>query len=80
MINDHEKTNFNTLLRAADNGDLALVETTRKKGGARVLLLCAMNRDEDGIWRPVPLAELVRGNPFKIYKAPMDKLTQEKLQ
>jgi hypothetical protein len=79
MINDHEKTNFNTLLKAAENGDLALVETTRKRGGARVILLCAMNRDDDGIWRPVPLAELVRGNPFKIYNDPTGGLNQEQL-
>jgi hypothetical protein len=40
------RENFNTLLRAAGQGDLALVSAIRKADQKSVALVCAMQRNE----------------------------------
>lgn len=64
-----DKANFETLLRAARNGDLALVETERQSNGEYVALIVAMGR-EDGELVMTPLGEMVSGDPFTLYKDP----------
>lgn len=64
------KTNFETLQKAFANGDVALVETKRAGTGEKVVLLCAMRANEDETITPVPLAEMVSGNPYELYEDP----------
>lgn len=54
---------FNTLLQAHDNGDLALVECTSATTGLPVAAICAMQREADGSTTIVPIARLFDGNP-----------------
>ena len=56
--------NFETLQRAQDNGDLALVECTDAKTGKPVYTLCAMQPAGDG-YLMVPLAKMFDGNPYE---------------
>ena len=56
--------NFETLKRAQDNGDLALVECTDAETGKPVYTVCAMQHDGDG-YLIVPLAKLFDGNPYE---------------
>ena len=64
------KANFKTLERAFENGDLALVSAIRKADKKHVALVCAMQRNEDDTITPIPLAEMVNGNPFELYEDP----------
>jgi hypothetical protein len=63
-INDARRTNFNTLLTAARNGDLALLECTDKQTGEPVYVLCAVQADPDGMYSMVPLAKQFMDNPY----------------
>ena len=65
---DH--TNFQTLLRAADDGALALVSAVRKAEQQPVALVCAMQQNEDKTFTPVPFAVMVEGNPFELFEDP----------
>jgi len=63
-INDVIKTNFQTLLTAARNGDLALLECTDKATGNPVYVICAVNAGPDGLYSMTPLAKMFDGNPY----------------
>lgn len=65
-----DKFNFNTLLKAASHGDLALVSALRAVGKTPAALICAMSTNEDGTIMPVPLAEMIQGNPFELFDDP----------
>ena len=65
-----DRANFNTLLRAARGGHLALVSAIRKADQAPVALVCAMQRNDDQTITPVPFAVLVEGNPFELFEDP----------
>jgi hypothetical protein len=66
-----DKANFETLKRACDDGNLALLSSKRKSDGKDVALVCAVNWDADGgEYEVVPLAVLVEGNPFDEFEAP----------
>jgi hypothetical protein len=69
-LTDGHKANFTTLKRAFTNGDLALVSAIRKADQKSVALVCAMQTNEDGTITPMPLAEMVNGNPFELYEDP----------
>ncbi len=62
--------NFNTMMAAAGNGDLALVSAIRKADNKPVALVCAMRRNADGSVTPVPFAVMVEGNPFDLFEDP----------
>jgi hypothetical protein len=64
------KENFNTLQRAAGQGDLALVSAIRKADQKPVALVCAMQRNEGGTITPVPFAVMVEGDPFQLFEDP----------
>ena len=66
-----DRTNFQTLLRAADDNALALVSAVRKADQQPVALVCAMqhNPDDETI-TPVPFAVMVEGNPFDLFDDP----------
>ena len=58
------KTNLETIIRAAKNGDLCLMECTDTKTGDTVITLCAAQRD-GGEVVVTPLAKMFTGNPFE---------------
>lgn len=74
-LREGDKHNFNTLLQAARNDDLALVDAVRKQDEAKVALICAMGRADDNIY-PVPLAVMVEGNPFELFHDPTAPLPE----
>jgi hypothetical protein len=64
------KAHFETLLRAAGAGDLALMDCTQRKSGLPVPVLCAANRFDDGSIAFVPLAMLFDDNPYELVDPP----------
>ena len=58
-----DAANFETLRRAFQAGDVALVETTDQTG-RYIAVICAVNVDDRGI-QMVPLARMFEGNPFE---------------
>ena len=64
MINKAHQHNFETLLRAADNGDLCLLECTDWATGKPVMAVCAVQQDDDELMF-VPIAKLFDGDPYK---------------
>jgi hypothetical protein len=65
-----DRTNFNSLLKAATNHDLALVSAIRKTDQKPVALVCAMSKNDDGMITPVPFAVMVEDNPFEMFEDP----------
>ncbi|MHB8954450.1 MAG: DUF6117 family protein [Pirellulaceae bacterium] len=65
-----DRTNFETLLRAANDGALALVSGIRKSDQQSVALVCAMQTNDDETITPVPFAVMVEGNPFDLFEDP----------
>lgn len=70
-IPDHVKTNYNTLLRAATVGDLALVQGTDARTGKARFILCAVVRDGGQVVL-TPFGHLADGNPYELYDPPFD--------
>lgn len=68
-IPDHARANFQTLLRAATSGDLALIECTDAVTGEPRYVICAVGRD-GGDFVFAPFGHLADGNPFEIYCPP----------
>lgn len=64
-----ERANFETLLRAARNGDLALIESTVAETGERVAILCAVAFDGRE-YHISPFGHLCPANPFEFYADP----------
>lgn len=69
-IPDHDRKNFNTMVRAHDEGCLALVSAIRVADRKQVSLVCAMQTNEDGTISPIPFAVMVEGNPFELFEDP----------
>lgn len=69
-IPDAIRTNFETLLRAAQNGDLALLECTDATSGETRYVICAVAED-DGVWAITPFGHLVAdADPYAAYLPP----------
>jgi hypothetical protein len=68
-IPEYARTNFNTLLRAAMAGDLALVECADAVTGEPRYVLAAIAHD-DGTYTITPFGHLAPGNPFDAYVPP----------
>ncbi len=66
-IPDHARTNFQTLLRAAENGDLALMECTDAATGDPRYVIAAVRRDDGGDYHFTPFGHLAQGNPYDLY-------------
>ena len=64
------KANFETLLRAAAAGDLALLDCHSVASGAEMPVICAANRSPDGGVEFVPLATLFQDNPYETVSPP----------
>ena len=69
-LSDADRSNFNTLQRAGDNSDLALISAIRKADQKQVALVCAMQADAAGMIMPIPLAVMIEGNPFEDFEDP----------
>ncbi|TYC78743.1 DUF6117 family protein [Novosphingobium sp. BW1] len=63
------RRNFQTLLRAAADGNLALLECTDAQTGVPRYVVTAVGRDE-GDYVMTPLGHLCNGNPFEHYIPP----------
>jgi hypothetical protein len=62
-IQKSDRQNFETILNAAKNGDLALLECADASSGEKRSVVCAVNRDgKDFVF--VPLAKLFIGDPY----------------
>lgn len=72
--------NFETLRRACDNQDLALVSVLRKSNNEPASVVCAANRLSDGSACMVPIAEMLTENPFEIFHPPCPVKDIGKLQ
>jgi hypothetical protein len=68
-ISEGYKANFDTLLRAAKAGDLALMECTDKATGKTVIAVCAVGRDK-GEYVFSPVAKLFDGDPYSELNPP----------
>lgn len=72
-IPDHAHANFQTLLRAAENGDLALMECADALTGEPRYVICAVGR-EGSDFLFTPFGHLADGNPFEAYVPPSESL------
>ncbi|MBO9723966.1 MAG: hypothetical protein J7530_06290 [Novosphingobium sp.] len=61
--------NFDTLKRAARDGQLALLECTCAVTGERRYVICAVGREDKGFVF-TPFGHLHDGNPFEAYVPP----------
>ena len=64
------RQNFDTLLRAAHAGDLALMECTDARDGTPRYVICAVARAANGDVSMTPFGHLHDGNPFEAYVPP----------
>lgn len=70
MITEGYKSNFETLKRAADDGNLAIMDCQDKVTGEQVIVICAVGFD--GVeYQLVPLAKMFNGNPFDELNPPL---------
>ena len=68
-IPDHARANFETLLRAAADGNLALMECVDAATGTQRYVICAVSRDgEDFVF--TPFGHLAEDNPYEAYVPP----------
>jgi len=68
-IPDHARINFDTLLRAASDGNLALMECLDASTREPRYVLCAVGRS-DGEVVFTPFGHLADGNPYDAYLPP----------
>jgi hypothetical protein len=72
-IPDFASANFETLMKAAEAGDLALLECTEVASGETRYVLCAVSRSIDrdtGDYIMTPFGHLAPGNPYHAYIPP----------
>ena len=69
-IPEYARANFNTLLRAAACGDLALLECADGVTGEPRYVLCAIARD-GAEYTITPFGHLAQGNPYEAYEPPL---------
>jgi hypothetical protein len=69
MIPDHIRANFQTLMRAAENGDLALMECSDAESGVPRYVICAVGRN-GGEYLFTPFGHLAEGDPYEAYHPP----------
>ena len=73
-IPDHAGANFETLLRAAADGNLALMECADALTGEPRYVICAVGRD-GAEFVFTPFGHLADSNPFDAYLPSSDPLT-----
>ena len=75
-LNEAQKANFETLLRAALSGDLCLAQGRDVKTGEERAILCAVYQDKEGMFNFVPFGHLANGNPYEEYQLELDEDSQ----
>lgn len=70
-IPDAYRTNFDTRLRAAADGNLALLECTDMASGVPRYVICAVGFD-GGSYCMTPFGHLADADPFTLYRPPDD--------
>lgn len=70
-IPDHARTNFDTLLRAAASGDLALMECLDARSRKPRYVLCAVGCDREA-YLFTPFGHLAPDNAFEPYLPPAE--------
>jgi len=68
-IPDGHRQNFEMLLEAAKNADLALVECSERGTGKPVFTLCAVVHDGEE-FTIMPFAKMFDGNPYEELNPP----------
>ena len=68
-VPEYARVNFNTLLRAAACGDLALVECGDAMTGEPRYVICAVAQD-GADYVITPFGHLAAGNPYEAYEPP----------
>ncbi len=68
-IPEHARANFNTLLRAAARGDLALLECADALTGEPRYVL--RDRSDGADYAITPFGHLAPGNPYEAYEPPL---------
>lgn len=71
MISEGHKRNFETLKRAAADGNLALMECTDAKTSEVRIVICAVSQVHDE-YVMTPFGHLCNGNPYEEYLPPME--------
>ena len=66
------KDNFQTILKAAKNDDLCLLECTDAATGKPVMVICAVMRNSDDSLQLAPFAKMFDGNPYEEVIPPSD--------
>lgn len=69
-IPDYLRTNFQTLLRAAGDGDLALMESQDAQTGEPRFVICAVGRDGPE-YVMTPFGHLAEGDPYDAHVPPI---------
>ena len=64
-IPEGHKTNLSTILQAARDGNLGLIECQDAETGEPVVVLAAFSRQDDGEVVVTPMARLFDGNPYE---------------
>ena len=72
-IPNHARTNFDTLLRAASDGNLALMECTDAVTGEPRYVICAVSR-EGTDYTFTPFGHLADRDPYDAYLPPAETL------
>lgn len=71
-----QKANLETLIRAARNGDLAVLDCTLKYTGEHVGVITAVSMDPQTQEHTLtPLAVFLNGNPYTLFNPPSDALS-----
>lgn len=70
-IPDYARTNFNTLIRAARAGDIALMECLDATTREPRYVVCAVGRD-GGDFVLTPFGHLAPDNPYEAYLPPAE--------
>jgi hypothetical protein len=68
-IPEYARANFETMLKAAGNGDLALMECVDAESGVPRYVICAVGR-ENGDYLFTPFGHLADANPYEAYRPP----------
>ena len=70
MVGEHHRQNLETIKKAMENGDLGLIECTRKDNGETVVLIAARYTDDDNTLVMVPLAVMIDSDPYQVFAPP----------
>ena len=62
MSTTDKRQNFETLCRAVQNRDVALLDCRHATTGETISVICATNRLENGLLEFIPLAKMLDGN------------------